>query len=74
MMQKMHRFLFGLVLILATTFTMKAQKVAVKTNLLYDASATMNLGFEFGLSAKWTLDISGNYNPWTFSNNQKWKH
>lgn len=66
--------MFGLVLILATTFTMKAQKVAVKTNLLYDASATMNLGFEFGLSAKWTLDISGNYNPWTFSNNQKWKH
>lgn len=37
-----------------------AQKVALKTNLLYDATSTMNLGFEFGLSPKWTLDV---YNP-----------
>ncbi len=48
-----------------------AQKVALKTNLLYDATSTMNLGFEFGLSPKWTLDVSGNYNPWTFSKNKK---
>ncbi len=74
MMQKMHRFLFGLTLILATTFTVKAQNVALKTNLLYDASATINLGVEIGLSPKWTLDLSGNYNPWTFENNKKWKH
>ena len=51
-----------------------AQKVALKTNLLYDATSTMNLGFEFGLSPKWTLDVSGNYNPWTFSKNKKWQH
>ena len=41
--------------------------LAVKSNLLYDATTTMNLGIEFGLAPKWTLDISGNYNPWTFS-------
>ena len=35
----------------------KAQKVALKSNLLYDATATMNLGLEFGLARKWTLDI-----------------
>lgn len=51
-----------------------AQKVALKTNVLYDATTTFNLGAEFCLSPKWTLDISGNYNPWTFSNNKKWKH
>lgn len=28
----------------------KAQKIAVKSNLLYDATTTMNLGLEFGLS------------------------
>ena len=28
----------------------KAQKVALKSNLLYDATATMNLGLEFGLA------------------------
>lgn len=51
-----------------------AQNAALKTNLLYDATSTINLGFEFGLSPKWTLDVSGNYNPWTFSKNKKWQH
>ncbi len=51
-----------------------AQKVAIKTNLLYDATSTLNLGVEFGLSKKWTLDVSGNYNPWTFNDNRKMKH
>lgn len=55
------------VLLIVTLITMKisyGQKVAVKTNLLYDATTTLNLGFEFGLGKKTTLDISGNYNPW----------
>ena len=51
-----------------------AQKAAVKTNLLYDATSTLNLGVEFGLARRWTLDVSGNYNPWTFSENRKMKH
>ncbi len=59
---------------LGVAYSVMAQKVAVKTNLLYDATTTINLGVEFGLAPKWTLDVSGNYNPWTFSNNKKWKH
>ena len=47
---------------------------AVKTNLLYDATSALNLGVEFGLGRRWTLDVSGNYNPWTFSENRKMKH
>ena len=47
---------------------------AVKTNLLYDATSTLNLGVEFGLGRRWTLDVSGNYNAWTFSENRKMKH
>ena len=38
----------------------RAQDTAVKTNLLYDATATVNLGLEVGLAPKWTLDLSGN--------------
>ena len=49
-------------------------KWAVKTNLLYDATLTFNLGTEFAAGRKWTLDVSGNYNPWTFSENRKMKH
>ena len=40
----------------------KAQNVALKSNILYDASGTVNLGAEVGLAPKWTLDVSGNYN------------
>ena len=51
-----------------------AQKVAFKTNLLYDATATVNAGIEIVLAPRWTLDISGNFNDWTMSHNRKWKH
>lgn len=72
-----NKFLLKVVILLTFIVccsTLSAQKVAVKTNLLYDATTTINLGAEVGLAPKWTLDISGNYNPWTFSNNKKWKH
>lgn len=52
----------------------RGQDVVVKTNLLYDATATINAGVEIGLAPKWTLDLSGNYNGWTMSDNRKWKH
>ena len=35
-------------------------KFAIKTNALYWATTTANLGFEVGLSKKLTLDVSGN--------------
>ena len=57
-----------------TMETSYAQKTAIKTNVLYDATTTLNLGLEFALAPKWTLDVSGNYNPWTFAENKKWKH
>lgn len=44
--------------------SVNAQKVAIKTNLLYDATATANLGVEIGLGQRTTLDLSGNYNAW----------
>jgi hypothetical protein len=47
---------------------------AVKTNLLYDLTSTINLATEFKISKRRTLDIMGNYNPWTFSDNKKFKH
>lgn len=52
----------------------KAQKVAIKTNLVYDATATINAGLEFGLVPKWSLDVSGNFNAWTILNSARWKH
>ena len=49
-------------------------KFAIKTNALYWATSTPNLGFEVGLAKKLTLDISGNYNPWKFGDDRQIKH
>ncbi|MGV8090940.1 MAG: DUF3575 domain-containing protein [Mangrovibacterium sp.] len=49
------------------------QEVALKTNLLYDATTTVNSGVELGLGERTTLDVSGSFNPWTFSDNRKMK-
>ena len=53
--------------------SVSAQDWALKTNLFYDATTTMNLGFETRIAPKWTLDVSANWNPWDFSENKKWK-
>ena len=45
-----------------------------KTNALYDATATLNLGMEIGLSQRWSVDISGNYNAWNPVEGSRWKH
>lgn len=50
-----------------------AQDVAVKTNLLYDAALTLNLGAEVRLLPRWTMDVSGNLNAWAV-NGHRWKH
>jgi hypothetical protein len=44
--------------------------MALKTNLLYDATTTLNLGYEVALNHRTTLDIGINYNPWTLGH--KW--
>lgn len=62
-----------LIFALSTCVVAKGQDVAVKTNVLYDATATVNAGLEFGLAPRWTLDLSGNYNGWQV-NGHKWKH
>lgn len=62
------------ILFLALGLSLSAQNVAVKTNLLYDATTTLNLAAEIGLAPRWTLDLSANYNPFSFSDNKKWKH
>jgi len=54
-----------------------AQSVGIKTNVLYGATTTPNLGLEVVLGKKTTLDIAGGYNPWLLSNkedNKKIKH
>lgn len=68
-----RKILIVLTIILAAAYTADAQRFALKTNLLYDATATVNVGAEFSMAPKWTFDLSGNLNAWNV-NDQKWKH
>lgn len=49
------------------------QQIAVKNNLLYDATLTPNIGVEIGLAPKWTFDLSGQLNAWKVKRHS-WKH
>ncbi len=51
-----------------------AGQVGIKTNLIYDATLSPNLGVEVGLAPKWSLDLSGNINAWNLDNGRRWKH
>lgn len=47
--------------------------IVVKTNVLYDALTSMNLAVEIRLSKKYSLELPVVVNPWTFSDNKKFK-
>ena len=64
----------GVLAALFLTLTVaRGQNVALKSNLLYDATLTVNAGLEVGLAPRWSFDLSGNYNGWAV-NGHKWKH
>ena len=65
--------LFMLLLTVGAVVGAKGQNVALKTNLLSDAFANVNVGVEVGLAPRWTLDLTGEYNAWTIKD-RKWKH
>jgi outer membrane protein OmpA-like peptidoglycan-associated protein len=48
--------------------------VSLKTNLLYDATATLNLGIEVSVGPHWSIELPVNYNPWTLGGGRKIKH
>lgn len=67
----MRHLCFALLLLIGF-LPAKSQDAALKSNLLYDAFLTPNLGVEIGLAPKWTFDLSGQINVWKV-NNHSWK-
>lgn len=53
-----------------TVGNLTAQKVALKTNLLYWATTTPNIGMEVGLGKKHTAQLFYGLNPWKFSHSR----
>lgn len=48
-----------------------AQNIGVKTNTLYWVTTTPNVGLDFALNNKFTMELSMAYNPWTFQDDKK---
>ena len=73
--KKMKKKILLLLLLVGSFQIGQAQSFGLKTNVLSDAFTNINLGAEIGLAPKWTLDIEGQYNPWSFNNGAtRWKH
>jgi len=51
----------------------RTPRLSVKTNLLYDLTATISLGTEFRLARKITLDAPFHLNPWTINKEENSK-
>ena len=61
------------ILALVSVFSLNAQTVGIKTNIIPDALLSPNLGLEIGLAPKWSLDLTGQINFW-WVNHHTWKH
>ncbi|MDH6303494.1 hypothetical protein M2459_000573 [Parabacteroides sp. PF5-5] len=61
--------LFGVCIISA----INAQQIAIKSNLVYDATASINIGAEYAINKRISVDLSGNYNGWDVGD-KSWKH
>ena len=73
----MRRFIVLLIsLSFGCAISAGAQSLVVKTNALYWATTTPNVGLEVSIAPQWTMEFEGGYNPWTFNEekNTKAKH
>lgn len=61
-------------LFIVSTFKVQAQTVGLKTNLLYDATTTPNLGLEVSLGGHSSVQVFYGYNPWKFSDRKSLRH
>ena len=80
----LHRFfLSGWCLLAMAAFGQEQQKDtqndiqptwSIKNNLLYDATLTLNIGLEFRIGPRSTLQAFYGLNPWKWSDTKKWRH
>ncbi len=66
--------LLVLTAIFCSNTSVQAQKWAVKTNLLYWATGTLNAGGELKVSKHSTVNLTCNLNPWTYGVDNKIQH
>lgn len=72
-MKLVYRRVFALCCFVFMAYMLNAQNVAMKTNTLYWATLSPNIGLEAKLGRQFTTDLQAVYNPWEFKNGKKMK-
>lgn len=70
----MRKLFIALSLIVFLSLPGLGQRHALKTNLIYDATANANLAYETAVARQWTFDLSANLNLWKFSGGKQWRN
>ena len=73
-MMKSKRLILCLLGLCGWFVAVQAQTVALKTDLVNWATASLNLEPEVKVGRKSTMALGLSWNPWTFSDNKKWRH
>lgn len=73
-MQRLHLFIIAIMLSATSPYVASAQSIALKSNILYDLTGTLNLGGEIRCDNTHSFSLSINYNPWNWGENKKMKH
>ena len=60
------RMILAIAVICITASSAEGRGFAVKTNLLYDSALTANIGAEFTLAPRWSLNLPLSYNGWSY--------
>ncbi len=61
-------------MIISCLSELNSQNIAVKTNMLYDLTSSLNIGGEIKCKEAYSFSSIISYNPWTFADNKKMKH
>jgi hypothetical protein len=76
----------GIAILSFAATSINAQQTALKSNLLFDAGATPNVGLEIGVGKKHSMQVFYGLHPWTFGSgsdkkylkhwvvNPEWRH
>jgi long-subunit fatty acid transport protein len=70
----MNKIFLSFLLCILAVGTVYSQKLAVKSNVLYDATGTINVGGEYAINKQMSANLSLNYNGWALKQPQMWKH
>ncbi|MDR1937747.1 MAG: DUF3575 domain-containing protein [Tannerellaceae bacterium] len=70
----MNKMCFVLLFYLFATVAVSSQQIAVKSNILYDATGTVNIGGEYAINKTFSVSLSANYNGWMLKAPYSWQH